>query len=110
MGAVALFRIKSNLVGDDEQGVLMGAVSSIGKASATVGLVFFGWLFHTTTRGGASMSSSSMALSFSVDACIILMALLVACATKMEYPQSPKEASAVPATEEASRPTIAMDV
>eukprot|EP00747_Dinoflagellata_sp_TGD_P135234 gnl/TRDRNA2_/TRDRNA2_175434_c2_seq2.p1 gnl/TRDRNA2_/TRDRNA2_175434_c2~~gnl/TRDRNA2_/TRDRNA2_175434_c2_seq2.p1 ORF type:complete len:423 (+),score=37.84 gnl/TRDRNA2_/TRDRNA2_175434_c2_seq2:156-1271(+) len=70
--------IKSNLVSADEQGLVQGAIASIGKATATFGFLFFGWLFRCVTENGKMKSQSAILLPFLFVSGINAAALILA--------------------------------
>merc|ERR1712226_1554062 len=85
--------IKSNLVATDEQGLVQGAVASIGKAMATVGFLLFSYLFKGTSRDGEVRSRSALLVPFLTIAGIQLIGLLLACSLPRQPPPPPSDLS-----------------
>lgn len=85
--------IKSNLVAQDEQGLVQGAVASIGKATATIGFLLFSVLFKVSSRDGEVKSRNAVLMPFLTIAGIQLIALLLACSLPRMPPPPTNDSS-----------------
>ncbi|CAE8610231.1 unnamed protein product [Polarella glacialis] len=81
--------IKSNLVAQDEQGLVQGAIASIGKGTATAGFLLFSFLFALETHSGQIKDRSAVFLPFLVISGISLSAFLLSCSLPLEPPPPP---------------------
>jgi len=78
--------IKSNLVAADEQGLVQGAIASIGKGVATIGYIFFSLLFTFSTKSGEIKDESALYAPFLAIACINFAGFLLACTLPLTVP------------------------
>mmetsp|Transcript_61302 Transcript_61302/g.142618 ORF Transcript_61302/g.142618 Transcript_61302/m.142618 type:complete len:484 (-) Transcript_61302:154-1605(-) len=80
-----MVRVKSLLVAPEEQGLIQGATAGISKGAATLGLLFFGWLFRRSTQRGKDLEQG-LRQPFLVDAAVIFAGLLLASTLPSQLP------------------------
>jgi DHA1 family tetracycline resistance protein-like MFS transporter len=91
--------IKSNLVAQDEQGLVQGAIASIGRGTATVGFVFFSIFFKIATQGGEIKDNAVLIGPFLAIGCINVFALLLAFSLPKVPPPPPNKVADSPGNE-----------
>jgi len=79
--------IKSNLVDDEDQGLLQGALASIRVAAVAVSHLFFGWFYRYATSNGAASSRTAALPPLLVAVALSALALVVASTLPEELPQ-----------------------
>mmetsp|Transcript_66491 Transcript_66491/g.187296 ORF Transcript_66491/g.187296 Transcript_66491/m.187296 type:complete len:463 (+) Transcript_66491:75-1463(+) len=85
--------IKGKLVAEDELGLVQGAMASISKLMATLGLAFFGWLAGYATDGGRVKSTGAFYMPMSFVAGFNLAALLLSTSLPTSLPPPPTRAA-----------------
>lgn len=85
--------IKGKLVAGDELGLVQGAMASISKLMATLGLAFFGWLAGYATDGGQVKSTGAFYMPMSFVAGFNLAALLLSASLPTSLPPPPTRAA-----------------
>jgi len=87
--------LKSNLVAQDEQGLIQGAVASLGKGAATLGFLVFSFIYRSETESGKVESIEAALPSFMVIAVFSLASLALACNLPLQPPPPPSEPSSL---------------
>lgn len=80
--------IKSNLVAEDEQGLVQGALAAVRVAAVAAADLFFGWLFQHATQGGSAPRSATM-LPLATVTGLAVAALAIACSLPPVLPPPP---------------------
>mmetsp|Transcript_23799 Transcript_23799/g.68889 ORF Transcript_23799/g.68889 Transcript_23799/m.68889 type:complete len:496 (+) Transcript_23799:69-1556(+) len=81
--------MKSNLFGEDEQGLVQGALTSIRVVASALAEFFFGWLYrHTTDRGEAPHDAVWVPLL--TGSTLFAVALLIALGLPHKLPAPPR--------------------
>jgi len=70
--------IKSNLVSEEDQGLLQGAIAAARAFAVAMSHMFFGWFYHYETNGGEVKSRAVASLPLLGTALLGLLALLAA--------------------------------
>lgn len=81
--------IKSNLVNDDEQGLLQGALAAMRVLAEAAAYFFFGWLYFYSTDGGKAPRSSTF-IPFCLCAGLAAVATIIAFQLPGQLPQPSK--------------------
>eukprot|EP00435_Cladocopium_sp_Y103_P062931 s1069_g24.t1 len=71
--------LKSGLVKPTEQGLIQGAIASIGKGASTLGFIVFSTIFGMSTRNGEVTGLAATLPTFGSIALISFVALALAC-------------------------------
>ncbi|CAL1166368.1 unnamed protein product [Cladocopium goreaui] len=71
--------LKSGLVKPSEQGLIQGAIASIGKGASTLGFIIFSTIFGMSTKNGEDTGLAAVLPSFGTIALISFVALALAC-------------------------------
>jgi len=82
--------IKSNLVGEEDQGLLQGAIASARVFAVAMSHMFFGWFYHYETNGGEVRSRAVASLPLLGTALLGLLALLAAHGLPEQPPPPPQ--------------------
>mmetsp|Transcript_31770 Transcript_31770/g.73755 ORF Transcript_31770/g.73755 Transcript_31770/m.73755 type:complete len:469 (+) Transcript_31770:62-1468(+) len=78
--------IKSNLVGDAEQGLMQGALASLLNAASAAAALGFGWMYSVCTEGGTVASRQSAFLPLLVASLIGAASFLVSLSLPKQVP------------------------
>lgn len=78
--------IKSNLVGEDKQGIVQGTLSAFRVLSVAIGHAFFGWFYRLCTDGGAAPNKSAAFPPILLAASLAILAFAQACSLPEEIP------------------------
>lgn len=81
-----LSAIKSNLVSDAEQGLVQGALASLGNMASAVAAPLFGWLYNYSTDRGANDSRSAAFPPLLVASAVGVAAFLVSLSLPLKVP------------------------
>lgn len=81
--------IKSNLVDDDEQGLLQGALAATRVVAEAIAYFFFGSFYYYSTRGGKGERSSAFP-AFAIVTILAVVALGIACTLPSQPPPPSK--------------------
>jgi DHA1 family tetracycline resistance protein-like MFS transporter len=79
--------LKSNLVNEDEQGLIQGALTSLVNLASGLAAPVFGWLYDLYTSKGADESKSAVIPPLLISASIGLLAALVSLTLPLKVPE-----------------------
>lgn len=80
--------IKSNLVGEEEQGLVQGALAAVRVLAVAVADIFFGWFYRFATDDGEGPQHTTV-VPLGLTALLAVAALLIACTLPNEPPPPP---------------------